>query len=673
MVLLWCGKLKLSKPYLALATQTGSHWFSSRGSLSHHHHNHHSLISNGIRKIFTRLEHHVTWHTWTQNPVVGGPHRTVSSITGQDVTIETFDGFCNNGNLREAIEVLDHLQNHGHAIDLIRLLRLAKLCDRPEVLEEAKFVHERIVSLASDPSDVSSRNAIIEMYSRCGSVVYAVKLFHEMSVKNTETWCVMMRCFVSNGYGEQAIGFFTRFKQQGNKPDGEIFKEGSLQFEAMQKDYGIKPSMEHYNSVTKMLAISGHLDEALSFIEKMPVEPSVDVWETLMNLSRVHGAVELGDRCAELVEKLDATRLDKASSAGLVANVNYKYNRTKHTSDPEMDMIYEMLKSLQLQMLEMGYVPSTREWRNERVVKENREEWTFGYKEEVAVVKKLLDSRPRSPVTVISNFRICQDCHDALKFMSVITGRQLTKRDSKRFHHISKGICSCKDRCIECSIYLVRDIIGCSITHESLSGLLKTFCYFIQSPRNFIECGEITAGFPFWGGNRLEHCGLPLLELHCRNKSSTYLIISDQEFSVLKVGQSSYTVTLARSDLLGPLCSAKFKTTVLPSDIFEILPNYKDLTVYYLCDPIRFSKRGHTCPPDKGLVLLPEGIEYGEIYCNNSFTVNVPTSFVPGEFENVHLLVEYAASVEPLKFAARQTHHPQESAANQSVNLYFSY
>lgn len=84
------------------------------------------------------------------------------------------------------------------------------------------------------------------------------------------------------------------------------------------------------------------------------MEPSVDVWETLMNFSRVHGDVELGDRCAELVEKLDATRLDKASSAGLVANVNYKYNRRKHTSRPEKDMIYEMLESLQLQMLEMG-------------------------------------------------------------------------------------------------------------------------------------------------------------------------------------------------------------------------------------------------------------------------------------------------------------------------------
>ncbi|KAH0875274.1 hypothetical protein HID58_072636, partial [Brassica napus] len=337
MVLLWCGKIKLSKPYLALATQTGSCWFSSRGALSHHHH-HHSLISNGITKTITRPKQHLTWHTWTQNPILG-QHRI---IIGHDVFIEKFDG-------------------------------LAKLYDRPEALEIA-----------------------------------------------------------NNGYGDEAISFFTRFKREGNKLDGEIFKEifsayaltgdvkkGLIQFEAMQKDYGIKPSMEHYNNVTKMLATSGHLDEALSFIEKMPVEPSVDV-------------------CAELVEKLDDTRLDKVSSAGLVANnKRYRYFTSRNGYDLR-DARESAVTNAR------NGLCSTREWRNERVEKENKQEWTFGYKEEVAVVKKLLDSRPRSSVTVISNFRICQDSHDALKLMSEITGRQLIKRDSKKFHQFGKGICSCK-------------------------------------------------------------------------------------------------------------------------------------------------------------------------------------------------------------------------------------
>lgn len=270
-----------------------------------------------------------------------------------------------------------------------------------------------------------------------------------------------------------AINLFTRFKQEGNKPDGEIFKqvftacaltgdvnEGLLQFEAMCRDYGIVPSMEHYHSVVKMLATSGHLDEALKFVERMLMEPNVDVWETLMNLSRAHGNVELGDRCAEMVEKLDATRLDKVSSAGLVATKAsdfvkapsyrskdyepYYTFRPGDTSHPEMKIIYETLMSLRSQMKEMGYVPDTRFYRTLILVMENKQQ-VFGYKEEVAVVKRLLNSKPRSSITVITNIRIHEDCHNIMKFMSVITGRELIKRDAKRFHFFKNGVCNCND------------------------------------------------------------------------------------------------------------------------------------------------------------------------------------------------------------------------------------
>ncbi|KAF5743092.1 pentatricopeptide repeat-containing protein [Tripterygium wilfordii] len=70
----------------------------------------------------------------------------------------------------------------------------------------------------------------------------------------------------------------------------------------MRQDYGIIPSMEHYVSIVDMLASTGYLEEALEFIEKMPMEPNADVWVTLMNLCRVHGLMELGDCYAEVVE-----------------------------------------------------------------------------------------------------------------------------------------------------------------------------------------------------------------------------------------------------------------------------------------------------------------------------------------------------------------------------------
>ncbi|KAF5204022.1 Pentatricopeptide repeat-containing protein, partial [Thalictrum thalictroides] len=122
---------------------------------------------------------------------------------------------------------------------------------------------------------------------------------------------------------ENAIDLFTQFKVAGLKPDGQIFMgvflacsflcdvagEGMLHFESMSKVYNIVPTMEHYLSVVNMLGSAGYLEEAMEFIEKMPFEPSIDVWETLLNLCWVHGNIKLGCHCAEIVNYLDSSRL----------------------------------------------------------------------------------------------------------------------------------------------------------------------------------------------------------------------------------------------------------------------------------------------------------------------------------------------------------------------------
>ncbi|XP_062021556.1 pentatricopeptide repeat-containing protein At4g32450, mitochondrial [Rosa rugosa] len=416
---------------------------------------------------------------YQQSPQAGQPaEASESNPNSVKGTLEELDLFCKEGKVKEAVEVLDLLERQHLHVNLDRYLQLMHACGEAIALEEATSVHEKMRLLF--PLEVSTYNRILEMYSKCGSMENALMVFNDMPKRNMTSWDIMITWLARNGHGEDAIDLFTQFKKAGLKPDSQMFigvfhacsvvgdaDEGLLHFESMSKDYGIVPTMDHYVSVVDMLGSIGLLDEALEFIEKMPLEPNVDVWKTLMHFCRVHGYLELGDRCAELVDQLDPSCLNEQSKAGLVP-VNesdlvkekekkqlaaknlleirsrvHEY-RAGDRSHPDNEKFYTLLRGLREQMKEAGYIPETRFVLHD-IDQEGKEDALLSHSERLAVADGLLASSARSPIRVIKNLRVCGDCHSALKIISKIVGRELIMRDAKRFHHLKDGKCSCND------------------------------------------------------------------------------------------------------------------------------------------------------------------------------------------------------------------------------------
>ncbi|KAK9080882.1 hypothetical protein SSX86_000024 [Deinandra increscens subsp. villosa] len=394
-------------------------------------------------------------------------------------TIEEFDAFCKEGKLKEAVEVLGLLEQQNISVDVPRYLCLMNEIGEAQALQEAKHVHEHLTRSVLH-LDVRVCNKILEMYAKCGSMEDAYKVFDKMSQRNLTSWDTMITWLAKNGHGEDAIDMFGEFKKIGLKPDNQMFfgvftacsvlgdmREGLLHFESMSKDYNIAPSLDHYRSVVDMLGSAGYLNEALEFIENMPVEPSVEVWETMMNQCRIHGDTELGDRCTDLIELLDPSCLDEQSKAGLIpvkasdiarekekkrlSGFNpleiktkvYEY-RAGDTSHPEHEKLYSQLRCLRQPMKEAGYVPEVKFVLHD-VDQESKEEALLSHSERLALSQALLTSPARSPVRIIKNLRVCGDCHNALKIISKLVGRLIVARDAKRFHHFENGVCSCGD------------------------------------------------------------------------------------------------------------------------------------------------------------------------------------------------------------------------------------
>ena len=113
-------------------------------------------------------------------------------------------------------------------------------------------------------------------------------------------------------------------------------------------------------------------------------------------------------------------------------------------SHPLTEQIYQKLDWLGVKLKEIGYVPD-QQFALHDVETEQREEMLSHHSERLAIAFGLLNTVEGSTVTVMKNLRVCGDCHNAIKLMAKIVGREIIVRDSSRFHHFKNGICSCGD------------------------------------------------------------------------------------------------------------------------------------------------------------------------------------------------------------------------------------
>lgn len=91
-----------------------------------------------------------------------------------------------------------------------------------------------------------------------------------------------------------------------------------------------------------------------------------------------------------------------------------------------------------------GYKPNLESSLHD-VADEQKERLLLLHSEKLAIAYGLIKVPSGIPIRVFKNLRVCEDCHEATKYMSVIEGRDIIVRDTTRFHHFREGNCSCCD------------------------------------------------------------------------------------------------------------------------------------------------------------------------------------------------------------------------------------
>ncbi|XP_010256480.1 PREDICTED: pentatricopeptide repeat-containing protein At2g15690-like [Nelumbo nucifera] len=362
---------------------------------------------------------------------------------------------CREGKIKEAVDFM----TQGVRADLPTFRALLNSCANSKLLEEGKKVHDYVLR-SPCRTDLQLMNKVIEMYISCGSMTDACRVFDRISERNMDTWHLMINGYAINGQGDDGLQLFEQMRKLGLRPDAQTFlavlsacasaetvEEGFIHFESMKNEYGISPGIEHYLGVVDVLGASGHVTEAKEFIENMPVEPTAAVWETLMNFAKLHGDIDLEDHAEELLVVLDSSKAvankiptqppKKRSAVNMLEGKN-------RVSEYRSATPYKGEEVKGLNMKEAGYVPDTRYVLHD-IDQEAKEQALLYHSERLAIAYGLISTPARTPLRIIKNLRVCGDCHNAIKIMSKIVGRELIVRDNKRFHHFKDGKCSCGD------------------------------------------------------------------------------------------------------------------------------------------------------------------------------------------------------------------------------------
>ncbi|MBA0843036.1 hypothetical protein Goarm_000256, partial [Gossypium armourianum] len=400
----------------------------------------------------------------SQNPNQFGRERGNQGLMAEHVQAEPVPSLldltrlCHEGKVKEAIELMDK----GVKGDASCFSSLFGLICNPKSLEDAKKVHDYFLQ-STCRGDLGLNNKVIEMYAKCGSMTDARRVFDHMPDRNMDSWHLMINGYADNGLGDDGLQLFEQMRTLGLKPNEQTFlavlsacgsaeaiEEGFIHFQSMESEYGISPGVEHYVGLIGVLGKSGHLYEAKEYIEKkLPFEPTAEVWEALRNYARIHGDVDLEDYVEELMIDLDPSKVDankiptpppKKHTA--ISMLDGK-NRISEFRNPTLYKDDEKLKALKA-MKEASYVPDTRYVLHD-IDQEAKEQALLYHSERLAIAFGLISTPARQTLRIIKNLRVCGDCHNAIKIISRIVGRELIIRDNKRFHHFKDGLCSCGD------------------------------------------------------------------------------------------------------------------------------------------------------------------------------------------------------------------------------------
>lgn len=209
-------------------------------------------------------------------------------------------GFASKGRGEESLELFRRMQLSEVMANGVTICSVLSVCAELAALNLGRAIHGYVIRFMMD-NNILVGNALINMYTKCGSFTEGHIIFENLDGKDLISWNSMITGYGMHGLGETALKIFHQMIESGLNPDNVTFvailsacshagliTEGRSLFYQMNRVHGVEPQMEHYACMVDLLGRAGLVQEASKIVENMPIEPNAYVWSALLNSYRMY-------------------------------------------------------------------------------------------------------------------------------------------------------------------------------------------------------------------------------------------------------------------------------------------------------------------------------------------------------------------------------------------------
>ncbi|KAM5581768.1 putative pentatricopeptide repeat-containing protein [Rosa sericea] len=270
--------------------------------------------------------------------------------------VAMLSGYAQNGMAYKSMGIFRNMLLDETQPDAVAMVKILAACSELGNLQQALCLHAYAIKTAFK-DNIFIGASLIELYSKCGSIDNAVRLFEGMVFKDVVIWSAMIAGYGIHGQGGEALKAFDHMvKHAAVTPNDVTFtsvlsacshsglvEEGLGIFDMMLHQYQVKPRPEHYGILVDLLGRTGELDKAMEIVERMPNPTAPHVWGALLGACQIHNNIELGEVVAKRLLELEP---DHAGYYVLLSNIYAMDDKWENVSNLRTSIKEKGLKKI---------------------------------------------------------------------------------------------------------------------------------------------------------------------------------------------------------------------------------------------------------------------------------------------------------------------------------------